>query len=78
MRHNLVWVFFSMRSANISDSIEVKFSLHSSQSFKIIFGSDVSGIKGYFATVKISTDNYTNVGGLKELWSVGTKFVQSS
>jgi hypothetical protein len=45
---------------------------------EIIFGSDISGIKGYFATVKISTDNYTDVGGLKELWSVGTKFVQSS
>lgn len=45
---------------------------------EVIFGSDISGIKGYFATVKISTDNYTDVGGLKELWSVGTKFVQSS
>ena len=45
---------------------------------EIIFGNEISGIKGYFATVKISTDNYTNVGGLKELWSVGSKFVQSS
>ena len=45
---------------------------------EIIFGNEISGIKGYFATVKISTDNYTNVGGLKELWSVGTKFIQSS
>lgn len=45
---------------------------------EVIFGNSISGIKGYFATVKISTDNYTNVGGLKELWSVGSKFVQSS
>ena len=26
----------------------------------------------------LSTDNYTDIGGLKELWSVGSKFVQSS
>lgn len=45
---------------------------------EVLFGSSISGIKGYFATVKISTDNYTDVGGLKELWSVGSKFVQSS
>ena len=45
---------------------------------EVVFGSSISGIKGYFATVKISTDNYTDVGGLKELWSVGSKFVQSS
>ena len=45
---------------------------------EVIFGASMSGIKGYFATVKISTDNYTDVGGLKELWSVGSKFVQSS
>ena len=45
---------------------------------EVIFGASMSGIKGYFATVKISTDNYTDIGGLKELWSVGSKFVQSS
>lgn len=45
---------------------------------EVIFGTSLSGIKGYFARVKISTDNYTNVGGLKEIWSVGSKFVQSS
>jgi hypothetical protein len=45
---------------------------------EVVFGVSMSGIKGYFARVKISTDNYTNVGGLKEIWSVGSKFVQSS
>ena len=44
----------------------------------ILFGAQMSGIKGYFATVVIATDNSTDVGGLKEVWSVGTKFVQSS
>ena len=45
---------------------------------EIIFGNQMSGIKGYFARVKISTDSTTQKGGLKEIWSVGTKYVQSS
>lgn len=45
---------------------------------EIIFGNKMSGIKGYFARVKISTDGTTQKGGLKEIWSVGTKYVQSS
>tara|TARA_R110000782_G_scaffold183040_3_gene273280 strand:+ start:4320 stop:6332 length:2013 start_codon:yes stop_codon:yes gene_type:complete len=45
---------------------------------EIIFGNNISGIKGYFSKVKISTDNYTDVGGLKEVWSVGSKIVRSS
>lgn len=44
----------------------------------ILFGAQMSGIKGYFATVKISVDSSTNKGGLKELWSVGSKWVRSS
>jgi hypothetical protein len=43
-----------------------------------VFGNEISGIKGYFATVKISTDQTTDVGGLKELWMVNSRFVQSS
>ena len=38
----------------------------------------MSGIKGYFATVKISTDTVTDVGGLKELFAASTNFVPSS
>jgi hypothetical protein len=45
---------------------------------EIVFGNEISGIKGYFATVKISTDQTTDVGGLKELWMVNSRFVQSS
>lgn len=45
---------------------------------EVVFGSSISGIKGYFARVKISNDNVTDVGGLKEIWSVGTKFIKSS
>jgi len=45
---------------------------------EIIFGAGSSGIKGYFATVKLSTDATTDLGGMKELFSVGSKFVTSS
>ena len=45
---------------------------------EIIFGEQMSGIKGYFATVKIETDDTTQLGGPKELWSAGTNFVTSS
>ena len=39
---------------------------------QVIFGQQVSGIKGRFSTVKFSIDNSTDFGGLKELWSVGS------
>lgn len=45
---------------------------------EIIFGAQMSGIKGYFATVKISTDNETQPGGMKELFSVASNYVMSS
>ena len=45
---------------------------------EIIFGSQVSGIKGYIATVKVSTDTNTDSGGMKELFSVSSNFVLSS
>lgn len=45
---------------------------------EIIFGSTMSGIKGYFATVTISTDTTTDIGGAKELFAVSTNYVASS
>ena len=38
----------------------------------------MAGIKGRYATVTMSTDNATNPGGLKELWSVGSIYSISS
>jgi hypothetical protein len=38
----------------------------------------MSGIKGYFATVKISTDTVTQPGGPKELFAVSSNYVMSS
>ena len=45
---------------------------------EIIFGNQISGIKGYFATVTIETDETTQLGGAKELWAAGAKYVVSS
>lgn len=45
---------------------------------EVVWGAEMSGIKGFFATVTFSTDAITDVGGAKELWSVGSKYVVSS
>ena len=45
---------------------------------EILFGAPMTGIKGYFATVKIATDATTEPGGPKELWSTSSEFVVSS
>ena len=45
---------------------------------EVLFGNTTTGIKGYFATVKIKTDSTTDLGGAKELFAVSTEFVVSS
>ena len=45
---------------------------------EVFFGNATTGIKGYLATVKISTDATTDPGGTKELFAVSTEFVVSS
>jgi hypothetical protein len=45
---------------------------------EIIYGAQMTGIKGRFAIVTMSTDSVTNPGGLKELWSVGSVYSISS
>jgi hypothetical protein len=42
---------------------------------EVIFGQAISGIKGFFATVKIKTDTVTDRGGEKELFAVGTTYI---
>lgn len=44
---------------------------------QVVPGSSMSGIKGYFATVKVSTDNSTDLGGSKNLFAVSSNFVKS-
>ena len=45
---------------------------------EVLYGNQISGIKGRYATVTISTDTITDVGGAKELWSVGSRYAVSS
>ena len=45
---------------------------------EVIFGNQMSGIKGYFTTVTISTDDATAVGEIKELFAVSSEYVQSA
>jgi hypothetical protein len=40
----------------------------------VIISPNQHGIKGYYSTVRISTDGTTNPGGLKELFSVSTDY----
>ena len=48
------------------------------QNGQVVPGSAVTGLKGYLLDVTLSTDETTDPNGPKELWSVGTTFVQSS
>ena len=45
---------------------------------EVVFGNQVTGIKGYYSTVKIQTDETTDIGQVKELFAVGTEYVLSS
>jgi len=45
---------------------------------EIIFGTSMSGVKGYFTTVNFKIDATTNVGGVKELFLAGSEYVMSS
>jgi len=42
---------------------------------EVIFGNQTMGIKGYFATVTMTTDDTTNNGGLKALFAVSSEFI---
>ena len=43
---------------------------------EILWGNSMSGIKGYFATVTMSTDQTTAPGRLKELFAVSSNYVE--
>ena len=45
---------------------------------EIHFGNQIAGIKGFYATVTISTDSVTNPGGEKELFSVGSDYIANN
>ena len=45
---------------------------------EIISGSSLTGLKGYLLEATFQVDKTTDIGGPKEIWSVGTTYVQSS
>jgi len=49
---------------------------------EVVYGQSMSGVKGYYATVTIRTDNSTQVSGLggktRELFAVSSEYVESS
>jgi len=45
---------------------------------EVIWGDKMTGIKGYYATVKISTDTLTDPGGMKELFAASSDYVESA
>ena len=50
----------------------------SARIYEVIYGVDMSGIKGYYATVKVKTDGTTDVGGNKQIFAASTNNVMSS
>ncbi len=50
----------------------------SAKAGEVLWGGNMTGVKGYFATVKVSTDTTTNPGGPKELFAVSSNYVESS
>jgi len=45
---------------------------------EVVYSDSISGVKGFFTTVTIKTDQTTNVGGPKELFAVSTNYIESS
>ena len=45
---------------------------------EVRFGNQMTGIKGYFTTVTISTDTNTDPGGMKEIFAVSSQYNISS
>jgi len=41
-------------------------------------GNSITGVKGFFTTVVVSTDNTTDPGGPKQLFSVGTNYIMNN
>lgn len=45
---------------------------------QVLGGANMSGVKGTYLEVKLSTDNSTDVGGIKNLFSVASNYIISS
>jgi hypothetical protein len=45
---------------------------------EVIFGNSISGIKGFYTNITMITDQLTNPGGEKQLFSVSTTYTQNN
>ena len=45
---------------------------------EVVFGNQISGLKGYYLTVQMITDSVTNVGAEKQLFSVATNYLNNN
>jgi len=45
---------------------------------EVSFGNHITGIRGFVATVKFKTDDTTQLGGTKQLWSTRSEYVNST
>ena len=45
---------------------------------EVIYGADISGVKGFFAVATFSAENTTGATKTNELFAVSTEYVQSS
>jgi len=54
--------------------------VNSSEPFEgeIVFGDQISGLKGFYTNVTISTDTVTNPGGYKEIFAVSSNYTFSN
>ena len=48
------------------------------QAGEVVFDASISGIKGYFTTVEMKTDDSTNLGSQKELFAVSANYAESA
>ena len=45
---------------------------------EVHFGDQMTGIKGFYGVVTMSTDNTTDYGGEKQLFQVGTEYITNN
>jgi len=45
---------------------------------EVLFGEQMSGVKGYYITCTFSTDTTTDLGGEKQLFAVGSDYTNTN
>jgi len=64
--------------ANLINNTQANFATQGSIGGEVIYGTEISGIKGFTTLVTMQTDNVTDVGGYKELFVVSSNYTYSS